>query len=310
MKNSSIMVVEDEVIVAEDLRFRLNAMGYTVPETIGSSEEALARVKVLAPDLILMDIILEGSGMDGIETAHKILSEYDVPIIFVTAFADNATFDRAKITSPFAYILKPFNERELHSAIELALHKHRTEMEIKKRDAILFATCFAIEWFLRHKKESNKAKTNHPRTIESGITDILEQVGLAVDASALVILKKDHKADIKSGVAVQYFWEASGTPKVLPYHFGCDMPFDIPPSICRDLQDTGNSFVGDTVMLPDEEHEFLKKYKISAMAMLPLFNDNALWGFIGIFSAIPRAWSDSEMEALRIAGSIVGAVLE
>ncbi|MDD1694886.1 MAG: response regulator [Methanoregula sp.] len=310
MRNSSIMVVEDEVIVAEDLRVRLSAMGYTVPETVGSSEEAISRVSVLCPDLILMDIVLEGSAMDGIETARTILSQRDVPIIFVTAFADDATLERAKTAGPFAYILKPFNERELYSAIELALHKHRTDMEIKKRDAILFATCFAIEWFLRHKKESRKAKSNHPRTIESGIVEILGQVGLAIDASAIMVFKKTPGLNETSGTDIQYIWEFPGTPRVLPFSSAGNPAFSIPPTIWQDLLATGNSYAGSTMMLPEAERGFFETCNIASMAMLPLFNDNTLWGFIAIFSSIPRVWSDGEMEAMRVAGNIVGAVVE
>ena len=119
MKKSSILVVEDEMIVAEDLKHRLTAMGYDVPEPACSSEEAICRTDAWTPDLILMDIVLEGSGMDGIETARAILAKAEVPIIFVTAFADDVTLDRAKTADPFAYILKPFNERE-------SVFRHRT----------------------------------------------------------------------------------------------------------------------------------------------------------------------------------------
>jgi CheY-like chemotaxis protein len=310
MKNSSVLVVEDEVIVAEDLRVRLNAMGYAVTGTAGNSEEAIASVNALCPDVILMDIVLEGSAMDGIETARAILSQRDIPVIFVTAFADDPTLERAKTAGPFAYILKPFNERELYSAIELALHRHQAEMEIKKRDAILFATCFAIEWFLRHKKESRKAKLNHPLTIESGIVEILGQVGLAIDASALVVFKKIPGPEGTCGADIQYTWESPGTPQVLPHSSKGYPALSIPASIWEDLLATGNSYVGNTLMLPEWERGFFETCNISSMAMLPLFNDNTLWGFIAIFSCIPRVWSDSEMEAMRVAGNIVGAVVE
>ncbi len=309
MKKSVIMVVEDEMIVAEDLRLRLTAMGYAVPETIGSSEEALSRVEVLSPDLILMDIVLEGSSMDGIETAKTILSRFDVPIIFVTAFADDATFDRARITDPFAYILKPFNERELYSAIELALHKHRCEIELKKRDNILFATCFAIEWFLRYQKESRKAKSSHPKSLESGIVQILEHIGLAVNAGTVAVFQMNQEIEGNTVAAIQYIWAAPETPHVLPY-LPSNSPLTLSRSFCNILLTTGNSFAGDTGKLPDNERRFFEMCGISSIVIVPLFKDDRLWGFLAISSINPHEWSSSEMEALRGAGNIVGAVLE
>ena len=199
MTRPMVMVVEDELIIAENLKITLTGMGYDVPPVAGTSSEAISTADSCLPDLILMDIILEGSEIDGVETARRIRSRHDIPVVFVTAYADDATLERVKVTEPSAYILKPFNERELYSAIELALHRHRIEQEIKKRDNILFAVSFSVEWFLRHQKESRSAQTGQEDTFERGILEILEHMGLAVEAGSVAIFRLNGERDVTSG---------------------------------------------------------------------------------------------------------------
>jgi len=133
MTSPSIFIVEDELIVAEDIKQTLKSLGYTVAGHAKSGELALDKIKEKKPDLVLMDIHLAGK-MDGIETAGKIHSLYDVPIIYLTAHADTSLLERAKITEPHGYILKPYDERELHSVIEMALHKHATEQALHQSE--------------------------------------------------------------------------------------------------------------------------------------------------------------------------------
>jgi PAS domain S-box-containing protein len=121
---ASIFIVEDEAIVADDIRETLQSLGYTVAGTAKTGETALEKVAVTLPDLVLMDIHL-ASAMDGIETAGKIHALHGIPVIFLTAYADTALLERAKLTEPYGYVLKPYEERGLHSAIEMALYKHQ-----------------------------------------------------------------------------------------------------------------------------------------------------------------------------------------
>ncbi|MEH2225488.1 hybrid sensor histidine kinase/response regulator [Nostoc sp.] len=130
MTNAKILVVEDEAIVAKDLQFRLKKFGYTVPAIASSGEEAINIAIEISPDLVLMDIKLKGS-MDGIEAAAEIYKRLDIPVIYLTAYADENTLERAKITEPFAYLLKPFKERELQTNIEITLTKHGLERQLK-----------------------------------------------------------------------------------------------------------------------------------------------------------------------------------
>ncbi len=131
MSAATIFIVEDELIEAEDIRQTLEKQGYHVAGICRSGESALAAFKSIQPDLVLLDIHLAGT-MDGIDTAEQVHTRYNIPVIFLTAHADEASLERAKVTEPYGYVLKPFDERELRSSIEMALYKHRMEEQVKE----------------------------------------------------------------------------------------------------------------------------------------------------------------------------------
>ncbi|NBD33798.1 MAG: response regulator [Cyanobacteria bacterium] len=126
MSAKKILIVEDEAVVSLDISRRLEKMGYEVMGRLASGEEAINLIQEERPDLVLMDINLQGE-MDGIETATKLYREYNLPVIYLTAYAGQSTLERAKESKPYGYILKPFKERELHAAIEIAISRHETE---------------------------------------------------------------------------------------------------------------------------------------------------------------------------------------
>jgi signal transduction histidine kinase len=138
MENARIMIVEDEGIVAWHLAQRLQDMGHSVPAVVSSGREAVQQAAVIRPDLVLMDIHLQGD-MDGIEAAAQIRAQYDVPLVYLTAYADEPTLERAKATEPCAYVLKPFEERELQVTIEMVLSKHRMEKAMNQQRAEFLA---------------------------------------------------------------------------------------------------------------------------------------------------------------------------
>ncbi|MBN1699821.1 MAG: response regulator [Spirochaetales bacterium] len=138
-----ILIVEDIYLVAKDLQESLEEMGYTVIDIVDSGKDAIERTGQRKPDLILMDIRLKGN-MDGIEAASIIHETYNVPIIYVTAYADDHTLMRAKRTEPSGYIIKPFNRKELHSTIEMALYKQKIESFLKDREEFLAVTLRSI----------------------------------------------------------------------------------------------------------------------------------------------------------------------
>jgi len=126
MTGERVLIVEDEGILAIELKDKLEKLGYIVPATASTGAEAIELSANYRPDLILMDIVLKGD-MDGIEAADKIHSILKVPIIYLTAYADDGTVKRAKVTEPFGYLVKPYNEKELQIALEMALYRHTME---------------------------------------------------------------------------------------------------------------------------------------------------------------------------------------
>lgn len=130
MPASRILIVEDEVIVAMELKSRLASFGYEVVGAVGYGEEAIEKAVETAPDLLLMDITLAGA-LDGIEAARRIHEIRDIPVVYLTAHSDEQTLQKAKQGDPFAYLIKPFTESELRTTIEVALHKHTKERQAR-----------------------------------------------------------------------------------------------------------------------------------------------------------------------------------
>jgi two-component system cell cycle sensor histidine kinase/response regulator CckA len=135
----SILIVEDEAVIALDVRATLGRLGYTVSAAVATGPDAIAHVESSRPNLVLMDIHLRGE-MDGVEAARTIRDRFGVPVIYLTAFADPATLQRARITEPFGYLLKPFEERELHVVIEMALQRHDLQRRLQESERWLAAT--------------------------------------------------------------------------------------------------------------------------------------------------------------------------
>ncbi len=131
MSKPRILIVEDEGIIAQDIRASLQELGYDVCSAVATGADAVRKAETERPDLALVDVVLQG-GMDGIEAAHIIHSRFNIPIVYLTAYADEKMLERAKITEPFGYLIKPFRDRELHSTIDMALFRH--EMGVKLRE--------------------------------------------------------------------------------------------------------------------------------------------------------------------------------
>ncbi len=139
----TVLVVEDEPLIARELERTLIRLGYRVPEIAGSGGEALRAITIARPALVLMDVNLKGE-LDGIATASAIRRRWDVPIIYLTSHSDDATLARAKDTGPHGYLIKPFNERDLRITIEVALSKHELEAEIARRERWFSTTLASI----------------------------------------------------------------------------------------------------------------------------------------------------------------------
>lgn len=131
MKPINVLIVEDEIIIAEDIASYLETLGYNVIGIVDNATDALQKIKTLSPDLILLDININGP-IDGVQVATIIKQDYKIPFVFLTAFTDKQTLDRVKQTDPYGYIVKPFEEKDLEVTIELALYKFKKDKEISE----------------------------------------------------------------------------------------------------------------------------------------------------------------------------------
>lgn len=138
MSKINILIVEDESIVAKDIQHSLKKLGYTTVGICSTGEEAISITEDVKPDLVLMDIMLKGD-MSGIEAAALIREKFNIPIIYLTAYADESTLSKAKVSEPYGYIIKPFKEIDLHTSIEMAIYKHDKERDLKKERDFLYS---------------------------------------------------------------------------------------------------------------------------------------------------------------------------
>ena len=164
MIKADVLIVEDEKIVAKDIGQILKKLGYNISGTASVGEDAVRMAEEKKPDLVLMDIMLKGK-TTGIEEAMQIRKQLNIPDIYLTAYADEDTLYKAKITEPHGYIIKPFKEVELRTAIEIALYKHEKEAEIKKERDLYYSIIRADKTtngniFVKSKYQHVKVKTN------------------------------------------------------------------------------------------------------------------------------------------------------
>jgi CheY-like chemotaxis protein len=133
VEDVKILVVEDESIIALNIKKKLKSFGYTVPAIVSTGEEAIKMTEITFPDLILMDVMLKGD-MDGVQAIEEIRKRFDIPVIYLTAYSDDEVLERAKLTQPYGYIVKPFKANDLRTNIEIALYKHKMEKSAGKKD--------------------------------------------------------------------------------------------------------------------------------------------------------------------------------
>jgi DNA-binding LytR/AlgR family response regulator len=138
MSKINILIVEDESIIAKDIQNSLKKLGYNVVDICATAEDAIRATEEFKPDLVLMDIMLKGD-VSGIEAATQIREKYQIPVIYLTAYADESTLNKAKISEPYGFIIKPFKEIDLRSSIEMSLYKHEKETDVKKERDFLYS---------------------------------------------------------------------------------------------------------------------------------------------------------------------------
>lgn len=137
MAAAKILIVEDQLITAQAIADQLTRLGYAVVDIVHSGTDALTKTAETQPDLVLMDIVLKKGDADGVGAANQIREQFQIPVVYLTAYSDQDILERAKVTEPFGYVIKPFSERDLRIAVEIALYKHSMEQQLARREKLL-----------------------------------------------------------------------------------------------------------------------------------------------------------------------------
>jgi two-component system, response regulator PdtaR len=214
LENAKILVVEDERITAEDIKRSLEKTGYIVPAIVSTGEDAVKFSEKYKPDLVLMDIVLDGK-VDGIEAAETIRTKFAIPVIYLTAYSDKDTVERAKTTNPSAFILKepygfihkPFEENELYTAIDIILSRNKEEKILKSHDELLVSLLKTISDGVIVTDSEKKIKLmnsaaekitgyNKEKSIGKKFFEVFHVPGLKIDVSEEVKLNDNLDEEI------------------------------------------------------------------------------------------------------------------
>ncbi|MBI4187920.1 MAG: GAF domain-containing protein, partial [Chloroflexi bacterium] len=294
MPKARILIVEDEAILAMDLQSRMANMGYPLPEVVHSGEDAISKARETRPDLILMDIMLSGK-LDGIMAADQIRGFLDTPIIFVTAYADQETLQRAKITEPCGYIVKPLNEKEVNAVIEMVLYKHATQTELRKLNGLLLTTREINQLIV---KVDDEAELLHRvcAILVDGRNYKLAWVGFITPGSYDV--RPAAQAGFEDGYlsSVKITWDDSQYGKG-PVGTAIKTGH---PSVRRDI-------LNDKQFSPAREQALKRGYASSAA--LPLYIRDKIIGTLNVYAGKSDAFDDTEIAMLvELAGDISAGI--
>ena len=296
--NKKILIVEDELLVAEDIAFRLISLGYQITEKVISGEDALASIKKHKPDLILMDIMLKGE-LDGIQTHELINKDYSIPLIYLTSYSDDKTFSRAKLTQPFGYIIKPFEERELQTAIEVAIYKHSMEARLERQ-------LKSEELISRISTQLLATKTGN---LDSVILESLRLFGqyAGVDKSFILIINDETKTYDSA-----YEWcfdkKYSVTERVKK------VPISTIKWSLEKLSDNKILTINNLSDFPKEafeERDLVKSFGIKSYTAVGLNFNNKINGILGFDSIVSnKEWDEREIFSVKLFGEIIANTLE
>jgi len=241
-KNKKILIVEDEVVIAMDLQSSVEKFGYTVSGHITRGEDVIAAIETDKPDIILMDVKLEGD-LNGVEAALLVYEKYDIPVIFITSFSNAEIIDRAKRTNPYGYIVKPFNDRELSTNIEIAIYKHETELRLRESE----------------KKYRDLAESIQQIIIECDLLGNIKYINQP--GMQLLALSSD---EFKAGVNLSNFIQHSSLEFI---------KWRITHHSLRDVQSLNREHL---LINKYGKHYFIEEY------LAPVYNTNIISGFRGI----------------------------
>ena len=288
MSKATVLIVEDEVIVAADLASRLRMLGYEVVGIAEKGEEAVSVATSLHPDLVLMDIRLKGR-MDGIEAAEQIRRECDLAVIFLTAHSDESTFTRAMISEPFGYILKPYEDRELQIGIEMALYKHRAERAIrwnKERNEILA------------EEVSRLLATDRPQEI---VDSLCRRVMKFLDCHAFFNYLVDEKK------ARLHLNACAGVPEKVAEEIEW---LDYGQAVCGCVAEQGCRIVSENIQeTPDQRADLVRSLGIDAYACHPLLDQGQLIGTLSFGTHSRTTFSEDDLGMMKVVSDQVAIAM-
>lgn len=250
MSKTRILVVEDESIVAKDIQRTLEKLGYEVPATASSAASAFEKLEEVEPDLVFLDVKLKGE-QDGVHIAEHIKDRYDIPVIFLTSFVDQDTIDRAKVTEPYGYLVKPFNEGDLKTTVEMALFKFSKDRELRLSEQRLSNALGKIEnaVFVTDQDLRLNYINEKALSICGGLSG-MDSVGL--DIYSLIGIEKEggvaiSKEDLKSIVVRDNILSLSNVYVIIKKD-NSNIPCNFTASAVRDEKD---NFLGVAIVITD-----------------------------------------------------------
>jgi len=293
-----ILIVEDELLVAEDIAFRLKSLGYVITDLLISGEEVLPSIEKEKPDLILMDIMLKGK-LDGIQTHELINRKYKIPLVYLTSYSDEKTFSRAKLTQPFGYIIKPFDERELHTVIEVAIYKHSMEMRLEhqlKNEELI-------------SRISTQLLATKTENLDTVIIDSLRIFGEYMGVDKAFILIVDQEKNTYDSVYEWCFdekYSVSGRTK--------SIPLDNIMWSLEKLSDNKVLIINSMSDFPPaagKERKLVESFGIKSYTAVGLNYNNQISGVLGFDSILfKKEWDEREIFSVKLFGEIIANTLE
>jgi DNA-binding LytR/AlgR family response regulator len=250
MSKTRILVVEDESIVAKDIQRTLEKLGYEVPATASSAASAFEKLEEIEPDLVFLDVKLKGD-QDGVHIAEHIKDRYDIPVIFLTSFIDQDTIDRAKVTEPYGYLVKPFNEGDLKTTVEMALFKFSKDRELRLSEQRLSNALGKIENAVFVTDQDLRLNYINEKALSvCGGLSGMDSIGL--DIYSLIGIEKEGgvsitKDDLKSTVLRDNVFSLSNAYVIIKKD-NSNIPCNFTASAVRDEKD---NFLGVAIVVTD-----------------------------------------------------------
>jgi len=297
-----VLIVEDEVIVSTLIEDTLENYGYTVVGKATNGEDAIRITDEKKPDVILMDIYIEGE-MDGIMTAETISEKHDIPIIYLTAYSDRDTIERAIKTKPFGYMIKPFTPVELYASLEAVINKHRfyqAKEEVRKRERILDAVNSAADCFLKASQ------------FRDCIPNVLPGLGEAGGISRMIIFENiTGESSPELMARVEYLWDSAEAGKPAFFRKGSVISYkEYGLERWKNEMGKGKIISSCTGELPDKEKTIFEKEGAECILSVPIYTGEEWWGFICLEAADKEKFlTQPEIDAFMTAASVIGSAI-